>query len=1121
MSSSGPQTTSSRRGLQRLLGKSKAQAPSSGWLAPSILIVRVTAAAAECAPFPCVSGVFGAILSILETIEKGQKNHDDLKVLCQNIQEIVTILQQQLLSHGNTAAVRLRDICEELETFLQTVHQAVRNLQSETQGFRGHVKYLVKANSIAAEITRHEKRIQEFRSRIMFFAVVDTNFRLHEITATTSTNCPVLHTEGTNNCSPPSRIFYGRQAILDEMYHFFTSDIKNQHIYVLHGLGGAGKTQIALKLIQESTKFTDRFFIDASTTETIETGLRNTAIIKNTGKSSADALKWLTSTQEEWLLFFDNADDPALDLNQFLPKCGHGNIVITSRNPELRGYGENSVVSDMEESDAVTLLLTSAGEDASSANEIIAMEIVKTLSYLPLAIVQAGAFILKSGALDSYMELYARNKVKLLSEKAAQTHDDYAWTVYTTWQMSFDKLHHPAAMLLQLCSFLHRDGITEEIFRRASHRCPLRYPPRENLDKAQQFLSQFLGPDGQWNSYSFLEVTNEIRGYSLMNFDPIKKSFSIHPLVHSWSRTTLIDSKSSHFIMGAILGMSISEILAQDIQLLNLGLLPHIDSLMLEDELCAAHFHSDSIVADFYPEYSTMYWFAGRYEDAEQLQIVVLQQYRELLGDDHSQTLKAMSSLALTCSALGHYKEEEELQVFVFETQRRLLGDEHPETLFAMQGLAVAYGNLGQFKQAENLHVVVLEKWREFLGDSHQLTLEAMYNLASTYTLLGQHKQAEELQLERRKFLGNDHQNDVEAMHDLAVTYESLGQYTQAKDLHVAVLGKQRVLLGSDHPKTLRTMHSLANKYWSLGQYTEAAELQDAVLEKRRKHLGDDHPDTLKAMHARAITHWSTGQYKEVAEILAVVFEKRERLLGSDHPFTRCTMNDLAQIYECLDQPVRADKLREEFVGTALEKQRESLGDDHPDTLKTMSYLGTTYYRLGQFLKAEELQVVVLAKQKNLLGEDHMDTVWAMHNLAFTYHALGQYAKAEEYRAKVVEKRQKLLGGDHLDTVSAMHNLACTYNELGQHTNAEELQVAVLEKRRKLLGDDHLDTVLAMDNLALTYHRLDRSREAEQIHNLIKANPEISKESEEEKRQESADEESVYKTPYDTTERDE
>ncbi|KAJ7120329.1 acyl transferase/acyl hydrolase/lysophospholipase [Mycena epipterygia] len=56
----------------------------------------------------------------------------------------------------------------------------------------------------------------------------------------------------TNNCPPASRIFQGRNAILDEMHQYFLQPTGKQHIYLLHGLGGAGKTQIALKFMEES-----------------------------------------------------------------------------------------------------------------------------------------------------------------------------------------------------------------------------------------------------------------------------------------------------------------------------------------------------------------------------------------------------------------------------------------------------------------------------------------------------------------------------------------------------------------------------------------------------------------------------------------------------------------------------------------------------------------------------------------------------------------------------------------------------------------------------------------------------------------------------------------------------
>ncbi|KAJ7165390.1 P-loop containing nucleoside triphosphate hydrolase protein, partial [Mycena filopes] len=237
----------------------------------------------------------------------------------------------------------------------------------------------------------------------------------------------------------------------------------------LYGLGGAGKTQTALKFVQDSSAHSFTIsLVDASKLETLDAGLKKIALSKAVGNSASDALSWLQSKHENWLLLFDNADNPEMNLNSFIPQCAHGNIVITSRNPGVRVYGSHSLVSDMEEVDAINLLLRSADQESSEENLKIAAEIAKELCYLPLAIVQAGAFISESEDLSGYLALYHKNRARLLSEQVAQSHDDYAWTVYTTWQISFNKLSKTAATLLQLWSFLHYTGISEDMFSNAS-----------------------------------------------------------------------------------------------------------------------------------------------------------------------------------------------------------------------------------------------------------------------------------------------------------------------------------------------------------------------------------------------------------------------------------------------------------------------------------------------------------------------------------------------------------------------------------------------------------------------------------------------------------------------------
>ena len=144
----------------------------------------------------------------------------------------------------------------------------------------------------------------------------------------------------------------------------------------------------------------DVFFIDASTLDTIKSGLQNIALTKSIGSDHTEALQWLATQTDEWMLLFDNADDPSIDLYQFFPESAGGNILITSRNPQLSVHAPGAChqVSNMEEDDAVQLLLTSASQDVTDENQIIAAEIVKVRNLIQIL----HNFVL----IESFLRLY-------------------------------------------------------------------------------------------------------------------------------------------------------------------------------------------------------------------------------------------------------------------------------------------------------------------------------------------------------------------------------------------------------------------------------------------------------------------------------------------------------------------------------------------------------------------------------------------------------------------------------------------------------------------------------------------------------------------------------------------
>jgi hypothetical protein len=130
------------------------------------------------------------------------------------------------------------------------------------------------------------------------------------------------------------------------------------------------------------TSFSDVFFIDATTAQTIDADLKNIALGKEIGENANDTIIWLARKCEDWLLLFDNADDTTLNLSQFFPSCSHGNILITSRNREtlIHAPGFNYNIGSLTPEDARDLLLGMIKPVITDETCILAEPIVKVSS---------------------------------------------------------------------------------------------------------------------------------------------------------------------------------------------------------------------------------------------------------------------------------------------------------------------------------------------------------------------------------------------------------------------------------------------------------------------------------------------------------------------------------------------------------------------------------------------------------------------------------------------------------------------------------------------------------------------------------------------------------------------
>ena len=348
----------------------------------------------------------------------------------------------------------------------------------------------------------------------------------------------------------------------------------------------------------------------------------------------------------------------------------------------------------MNAEDAIELLLKMTASQRSPANLERAASICQELGYLALAVAQAGAYIAHSCSLGDYLHIYREDRARLLQRHSPHSPDDYEWTVYTTWEMSLKKLTPTTTMFLRICSFMHHGGISRAIFENAA----VANIPGKSFDDGNRFLSNFKTETGEWSRLAFVDHTKDLLAYSLINLDTETDVYSIHPLVHAWSRdrASPVERDEARVCALQILALAVGTWQLETSEVLALwrSLLPHVDVCRTAD-----------VEPDVASQVHHVYTATGRWNVAEELLKLALDARRALMGNEHLDTVWVMAQLVYTYNEQGRLKEAEELGLQVLQVRRRVLGEEHPATLSSMTNLAHSYWRQERWEEARGAAV--------------------------------------------------------------------------------------------------------------------------------------------------------------------------------------------------------------------------------------------------------------------------------------------------------------------------------------------------------------------------------------------------------------------------------
>lgn len=457
------------------------------------------------------------------------------------------------------------------------------------------------------------------------------------------------------------------------------------------------------------------YWVDATTIETINSSLYTIGQDPEAKLAGVDGSKnavflWLSAQLREWLLILDNADDHHYSLADIIPSGIRCNILISGRNANLRTLVQSDQalgVSELSHSDAKRLLWSVGPSRQFPAltteidNEL--GEIAKTLHCIPLGICHAANAIISGYChLREYRGLFNSHGKSLLESPKHRSDPGYDMTLYSAWSLTITLLEEkasltpsnssfkggiseghmcPAVELLSLLSFFHHSSISADFFRRAAIAGAMIVVSlnNERLPSVRSDLpSQFLGAvDGSWDSRLFRQAMQGLQEQSLVQMDSVQNTWSIHPLIHFWSRERLTVEQQSRFSSETryILVQAIANTSGKSDPGFNHQVIPHmiafrqaIENLNLPDS------YADNYASSFWHTFMTQGYFA----DAEVCAMRMKEGRTNHLGDRDRLTLKATETLALTIKEIGKLHESILLLQDLMKIRKLCLPENHP-----------------------------------------------------------------------------------------------------------------------------------------------------------------------------------------------------------------------------------------------------------------------------------------------------------------------------------------------------------------------------------------------------------------------------------------------------------
>jgi tetratricopeptide (TPR) repeat protein len=768
--------------------------------------------------------------------------------------------------------------------------------------------------------------------------------------------------------------FTGRTQLLDDLRGALTSDQPATLIQALTGLGGVGKTQIALEYAYRyRAEYEIVWWVRAEEPATLAADFAVLATeldlpARNASEQTAivKAVRhWLSQTTRQWLLIFDNAQKK--DITGYLPQGVVGHVLITSRTPSWRAVAGDGVlrVRLMKPEEAVEFLIKRTG----SADAQTALALAEELGFLPLALEQAGAYIEETSiSRAEYLNLFQTEWERLLRVEP----DLQQRTVATTWEISFEKVKQesPAAEdLLSLCAFLAPDEI------------PLKVLTRK--ERQSQHLTACLAKAIK-KPGALIDVISALRRYSLVKVATENYLLSVHRLVQAVRRTRLSEQDRERWAKRAVVLLNEAFRFDPDEEAWPAcsRLLPHaLAATKYAYELHVAYEETGQLLT------ALGKYFVGRSEFASvkaafEQALAIDEKFH---GRDHHTVAEDATRLGFLLKNHGDLlaaKPYFEKALKIYSKSRASSRSKFAESL---NNLGILLKDLGDFDGAQKKFDQGLKINEEEHGaESSQVAV----NLNNLGSLLKDKDDLDAAQSHFERALEINRKAHADDL-SVATNLNNLGIIAKDKgDLATALRHFENALniteqaRGPNHEDFITSLvTSLRNLGYlrkDRGEAEAAGEYFERALKITEREYGPNHPEVATSLNNLAYLLRDEGDLEVARDCFERALSINELAHGPDHPIVGSTLKNLADLADATGDLAGART----YVQRALEIDQAAYGSNHVMVAMDLTRLGSILQRQRDTENARSRYEQAAKILQRVLGNSDPRTLEAKNNLA-------------------------------------------------------------------------------------------------------------------------------------------